>query len=330
MSFDWSACAERQQVGGASRKQVLLALASRADASGYCWPSYADISERTELSRSTVIRALEDLQLDGFVTVEPAWRQTKTGEWERDTNGYQLHLDWSLMARPPHLDGETPGNKRGVRVTPGVVSPRHQGGVTVTPEAVKEPGTGSFGTETAAPQRLAHRQRQPKVPSRGMRQVEPDETPSDDDGPVLGAPGGRSERQRPAKREPVGRTPALPERRDPDSPLSGVAAEPTTPHHVALRFKALNIAAKRIDPVNIKEFSATLKRWYAEGLELDVMVAMVDLFARRPEAYGPKADIPWRAFINARSKLQEDAMKVAKAADPTSRYGSAYQRAAQR
>jgi len=45
-----------------SCKLVLLALADHADKHGLCWPSIARIEQRTSLSRSSVIRALAQLE----------------------------------------------------------------------------------------------------------------------------------------------------------------------------------------------------------------------------------------------------------------------------
>ncbi len=90
------------------------------------------------------------------------------------------------------------------------------------------------------------------------------------------------------------------------------------------------LAAGYVDPVNVRQLAATLNRWHIEGIDLPTLVAMADIFAGSPERYGPVDAVPWRAFINARQKLHTDATKVAAAADPTAKFGTAWERAARR
>lgn len=59
-----------------TQKLVLLALADRADAMGYCWPSIRDISERTGLSKDTVWRTITRLETSGVVFVLRDHRHT--------------------------------------------------------------------------------------------------------------------------------------------------------------------------------------------------------------------------------------------------------------
>lgn len=56
------AWAFEQRLANPSAKLVLLALADHADGNGMCWPSLARLEQRTSLSRSSVIRALADLE----------------------------------------------------------------------------------------------------------------------------------------------------------------------------------------------------------------------------------------------------------------------------
>lgn len=76
-----------------------------------------------------------------------------------------------------------------------------------------------------------------------------------------------------------------------------------------LKIKLLAHSDDYVDPVNVKALTATLKRWESDGTEIEVIREMVDIFAAAPRRYMPKDDIPWRAFINARQKLQADAEK---------------------
>ena len=50
-----------------SQKSVLIALASISDDSGWCWPELSELVAYTCLSRSTVIKALGDLEASSFI-----------------------------------------------------------------------------------------------------------------------------------------------------------------------------------------------------------------------------------------------------------------------
>lgn len=56
------------KAGSATAKAVLLAVASYADADGACWPSQTRLAEDTELSRHSVMRALDHLEKTGLLT----------------------------------------------------------------------------------------------------------------------------------------------------------------------------------------------------------------------------------------------------------------------
>ena len=51
------------------KKAVLLALADRANPSGYCYPALDDIAIRAGVSRRSVIYALKGLEDDGYIVV---------------------------------------------------------------------------------------------------------------------------------------------------------------------------------------------------------------------------------------------------------------------
>ncbi len=68
MSFDALAWAGKAKPGSAPRKLVLLALADRhSTEDGLAWPSIKWLSEWTDLNRKTIITALQDLEVDGFI-----------------------------------------------------------------------------------------------------------------------------------------------------------------------------------------------------------------------------------------------------------------------
>ncbi len=49
------------------QKLTLLALADRANAEGYCWPSRADLMHRTGLSHNTLAKCLAHLKREGMI-----------------------------------------------------------------------------------------------------------------------------------------------------------------------------------------------------------------------------------------------------------------------
>ena len=52
-------------------RAVYMYLRDRADSEGKCWPGIKTIAKDLNLSRSTVKRALADLERRGYVTVKP-------------------------------------------------------------------------------------------------------------------------------------------------------------------------------------------------------------------------------------------------------------------
>lgn len=62
------------KTGSATVKSVLLAVANYADEEGVCWPSHRQLCEDTELSRNSVIRALEQLENLGLLHREGRYR----------------------------------------------------------------------------------------------------------------------------------------------------------------------------------------------------------------------------------------------------------------
>ena len=55
-------------------KAVYIYLRHRADASGVCWPGIKTIARDMNLSRSTVKRALADLEQHGYLAKLPRYR----------------------------------------------------------------------------------------------------------------------------------------------------------------------------------------------------------------------------------------------------------------
>ena len=68
MSVAFLTAAFAAKIGSASQKSVLVALADRADdKTGFCFPSVADLVDRTELDRKTVLACLTKLHEKKFL-----------------------------------------------------------------------------------------------------------------------------------------------------------------------------------------------------------------------------------------------------------------------
>ncbi len=90
MSFQVMAWARGIKTGSATTKAVLMAVANYADEDGLCWPSQDQIADDTELSRHSVMRALDVLQELGLLTRER--RHRKDGSRSSD----MITLDLSI------------------------------------------------------------------------------------------------------------------------------------------------------------------------------------------------------------------------------------------
>lgn len=54
---------------------VYMYLKSRANKDGSCWPGIKTIAAELNLSRTTVQRAIRDLRLAGWISVNPRYRE---------------------------------------------------------------------------------------------------------------------------------------------------------------------------------------------------------------------------------------------------------------
>jgi len=94
-----------------TERYVLLAIADNANDDGVAWPSIPRLVRKCVLSKSTVLRTIQELEKEGWLTVE---------RHEGKANSYQVNT-----RHPCHAD-------TGVTETP--VSQRHRTGVTLTPD----------------------------------------------------------------------------------------------------------------------------------------------------------------------------------------------------
>jgi len=90
MSFKAMAWASNQKLP-AMQKIVLLMLANRADENGVCFPSHELIAEDCGMGRSTAIRQIDSLEVDGYLKVVRA----KKGSHQ--VNKYILSLEFTSV-----------------------------------------------------------------------------------------------------------------------------------------------------------------------------------------------------------------------------------------
>ena len=90
MSFTLAAKVMSLKVGSLPRKMVLLKLADQANDDGLCWPSYQTIAESCELSRRSVIRHIQQLETDGYLTITKTYDKSNKKNF---SNRYTLTLN---------------------------------------------------------------------------------------------------------------------------------------------------------------------------------------------------------------------------------------------
>jgi len=126
MSIKYLTYAFDARVNNPLRKLVLLKLCDNANDDGECWPSFATIARQCEMSRSSAIRHIQSLVDDGFLSVEPRYKQG-----EQTSNMYQLN-------KKKLIDSGVTEELPSVTVTPPLVSECNPPSVTVTPRTVIE------------------------------------------------------------------------------------------------------------------------------------------------------------------------------------------------
>ena len=118
MSFEAVNWAWKQRHLSVHEKMVLLALANRHNPDYGCYPSIRKIVEDVEFSRSTVIRAIKNLQACGLLCVQEAKRENGS----QTSNRYVLSFETVHKISTPQCQSETPPS---VSVTPPPVSEGH-------------------------------------------------------------------------------------------------------------------------------------------------------------------------------------------------------------
>ena len=62
---------------------VYMYLKEWTNKEGICWPAVSTISRELRLSRSTIQRALRDLEAAGWLSKEPRWRENGSSSSNR-------------------------------------------------------------------------------------------------------------------------------------------------------------------------------------------------------------------------------------------------------
>lgn len=139
MSMMLMAKAFQVDVGGASRKLVLVKLADNANDKGECWPSYQHIADQCEMSRRSVMGHIAALCKSGLIA-----KRTRKGPKGNTSNLYVVTLGGENSAPPDPEGGEktAPGGEHN---SPGGENPAPAPGENPAPgishsfESVIEP-----------------------------------------------------------------------------------------------------------------------------------------------------------------------------------------------
>lgn len=268
MSFYAMAWALKQPVRTASQKLVLIALADAFnERDGYAWPSYALLSEQTCMSRSTIIRTIQDLEVDGLVVTQNC--QTEAG---RNTSKAYFLPGYS----------EIQGDLRGVNMTPL----RSVRGVTMTPTGVS-PRHPNLEEEPKVPPSEELRRPRRRSSSSSRTRPQPDDTTgSTDEAPALGA-----------SRKPNR------EAREQAAVETGTSGWGLA-RRLQLALADAKSADMRI--VDVKALARRLNDRHRGGESRETQQAMVELFALNPSRYVQGDQKGWTAFLAAAPKLAAD------------------------
>jgi hypothetical protein len=104
-ALDW---ATDSQIGSPTMKLILILLANKADESFSCYPSVRTLMSESGAGRSTVLRALKDLETNGFITRQPQFRESGA---QRSSRYYLNHPDAPHLSPRPDI-GLPPTNAR--------------------------------------------------------------------------------------------------------------------------------------------------------------------------------------------------------------------------
>jgi Helix-turn-helix domain len=160
MSWNALAWATDSDVGSSAAKFILILLANKADESFSCYPSIRTLMAESGAGRSTVLRALRDLEARGFISRRPQFHDSGARRSTRYYLNHPLapHLSAGPDPRPPGPDLIPPGPDLGrapSRCEMGTVSQRHPPGgperdpLNPSSESPSEPGADATRTLAA-------------------------------------------------------------------------------------------------------------------------------------------------------------------------------------
>ena len=134
MSWSALAWATDADVGSSAAKFILILLANKADENFSCYPSIRTLMTESNAGRSTVLRALRDLETRGFISRRPQFHDSGARRSTRYYLNHPLapHLSPSPDPGPPRPDLGPPGpdpRRAPSQGGTGTVSKRHPPGV---------------------------------------------------------------------------------------------------------------------------------------------------------------------------------------------------------
>lgn len=118
MSHQATAWVSEIRVGDPTLKSLLYAIAHRADRETWaCWPSLAALAYDTEVSKRTIQRRLDELEVLGFIRIE----QRRRPDGTQDNSLITITGGQTVTLCPPvDKNGLTGGQKQGVPVDTAV------------------------------------------------------------------------------------------------------------------------------------------------------------------------------------------------------------------
>ena len=102
LALDW---ASKQKTGNGTNKLVLICLANYADDKNTCFPSFKTLISMTEMSRSTIIRALKNLEQLELIKIQERFADFNEGK-RQTSNLYTLMVGYQTETHPVQF--ETP------------------------------------------------------------------------------------------------------------------------------------------------------------------------------------------------------------------------------
>ncbi|MGZ6879057.1 MAG: helix-turn-helix domain-containing protein [Mycobacteriaceae bacterium] len=133
MSWSALAWATDSDVGSSAAKFILILLANKADENYSCYPSIRTLMAESNSGRSTVLRALKDLETRGFISRRPQFHDSGARRSTRYYLNHPLapHVSPNPDPGPPRPDLGPPGpdpRRAPSRNETGTVSQRHPPG----------------------------------------------------------------------------------------------------------------------------------------------------------------------------------------------------------